>query len=178
MAKTPLYKGTPYPKPPCEFYVCSPLKINKSIFQEIAGANSQGSSLKPRGKGRGKEDTAVRGPTGCNLLPGLGPPAPLKEQAQCSHVPVPKLPASSSSATHTPLPSLIAFLSQWPEARRPLGFLLPLPFAKAPQLTPPHKHTADLFTYALLEVTAPQIFKSIYACRRRNATIFMPTSHA
>lgn len=106
MAKTPLYKGTPYPKPPCEFYVCSPLKINKSIFQEIAGANSQGSSLKPRGKGRGKEDTAVRGPAGCNLLPGLGPPAPLKAQAQCSHVPVPKLPASSSSATHTPLPSL------------------------------------------------------------------------
>lgn len=62
MAKTPLYKGTPYSKPPCEFYVCSPLKINKSIFQEIAGANSQGSSLKPRGKGRGKEDTAVRSP--------------------------------------------------------------------------------------------------------------------
>lgn len=53
-----------------------------------------------------------------------------------------------------------------------------LPFAKAPQLTPAHKHAEDLFIWALLEVTAPQILKSIYACQRRNATIFMPTSHA
>lgn len=61
-----LYKELSLAKLPYEFYVCSPLKINKFLFQEIAEANSQGSSpWEIGGKGQllchGVEEAALQG---------------------------------------------------------------------------------------------------------------------
>lgn len=73
-SKSLFHQETPYPKLLYEFYVCSLLKINKFIFQEIAEANSQGSS--PKSGGRANSSTMARG---VRTVQGReSPPGPLR----------------------------------------------------------------------------------------------------